>query len=161
MREAGLQGRAESRQAVLREASRAWVEQQLPAVQREGQADTEAEMTYARNVLLWLRGWARFDEISFKPGWSAKSIRWWLLYGLDIGANVVLLAGQVETISRHAQDHRSGKVWDFLLDILEKFDADHGPRSGGPLWDSELPPKWQRIAVPLLWLGGALWLAAS
>ena len=118
-------------------------------------------MTYARNCLLWLRGWARFDEIDFKPGWSAKSPLWWLVYGLDHGANVILLAGQVETISRHAQDHRSGWVWDKLLDILERFDEDHGPRSGGPLWGSELPPKWQRIVVPLLWLGGALWLATS
>ena len=118
-------------------------------------------MTYLKNCWAWLRGWARFDEIQFREGWSAKSPAWWALYGLDIGANVILLAGQVETISRHAQDHRSGWFWDKLLDVIEKFDEDHGPRSGPPLWDSELPPKWQRIAVPLAWMiGGLVWLAS-
>lgn len=117
-------------------------------------------MTYFRNVWLWLVGWGRFDEVGFRDGWSAKSPLWWLLYLLDYGANVVLLAGQVETISRHAQDHRSGWVWDKLLDIIEKFDKDHGPRSGPPLFGSELPPKWARIVVPVFWLllGGELWL---
>jgi hypothetical protein len=117
-------------------------------------------VTYLTNVRLWLTGFALFDELTFKPGWSAKSPGWWLLYLIDYGANVVLLAGQVESISRHAQDHRSGKVWDFILDIIEKFDRDHGPRSGPPLWDSELPPKWQRIAVPLGWLLWLAWLAS-
>jgi hypothetical protein len=113
-------------------------------------------MTYLQNCWLFLRGFFRFGEIDFKPGWSAGSIKWWLLYLIDYGINVVFLAGQVESISRHAQDHRSGKVWDFILDIIEKFDKDHGPRSGPPLWDSELPPKWQRIVVPLGWV--LLWV---
>lgn len=109
-------------------------------------------MTYLRNLWLWLSGFRRFDEVDFRDGWDAGQLRWWLLYVFDYGANVVLLAGQVETISRHAQDHRSGWVWDKLLDVIEAFDRDHGPRSGPPLFGSELPPKWQRIVVPIGWI---------
>lgn len=118
-------------------------------------------MTYLANCWLWLRGFARLREVALKPRWRtyAPPRSFALLYLLDYGINVVFLAGQVETISRHAQDHRSGWVWDKLLDILERFDEGHGPRSGPPLWDSRLPPKWQRITVPLAWVALA-WLAA-
>jgi hypothetical protein len=106
--------------------------------------------SYFRNLYLFGAGLLKLREVRLKPGWSL----WWFfwLYLIDYGANVILLAGQVETISRHAQDHRSGWFWDKLLDVIEKFDEDHGPRSGPPLWGSELPPKWVRIVVPVLWV---------
>jgi hypothetical protein len=106
---------------------------------------------YFINLWLWLKGFTKFGEVEFEPGWTAKQPKWWFLYLVDYGINVIFLAGQVETISRHAEDHRSGWFWGKLLDLIEKFDKNHGPRSGPPLWDSVLPPKWVRIVVPLAW----------
>lgn len=37
-------------------------------------------MTYLTNIRAWLTGFARFGELTFKAGWSADSLRWWLLY---------------------------------------------------------------------------------
>lgn len=115
-------------------------------------------MTYFRNLYLWLRGFGRFDELDFKEGWSAESPKWWLLYLIDTGACVILLAGPVCTVSRYAQMHRSGTLWDKLLDVLDRIDTDHGQNSGPVLWDSEEPEKWVRIAVPVAWVALAVWV---
>lgn len=108
--------------------------------------------TYFTNVYLWITGWSKFDQLQFKDGWGKAKPKWLLLYLLDHGINVIFLAGQVETISRAAQDHRSGWIWDKLLRVIEKFDEDHGPNSGPTLWNSKLPPLWTRIVVPIFWI---------
>lgn len=105
---------------------------------------------YLRNIRLWLRGFRRLDDLNYKAGWSASSFL--PLYLLDVGACVVLLAGPVCTVTRYAQMHRSGAAWDKLLDVLERFDAEHGQRSGPVMWGSVEPPKWVRIVVPVGWL---------
>jgi hypothetical protein len=112
---------------------------------------------YLRNVWLFLAGLGRLDQIPYKPGWGPG--KFLPLYLLDYGINVVLMAGQVESISRHAQDHRSGKVWAVILRFLERFDPGHGPASGPALWGSQLPPLYVRVLVPAAWLFGVLWLA--
>lgn len=113
-------------------------------------------LDYPINVALFLAGFFRLGRIKYREGWGPLSfllrLYWW-----DYGINVVILAGQVESISRHAQDHRSGWLWDKLLDAIERFDRDHGPRSGPPLWGSVLPPVWVRIVVPLAWVGAGVW----
>ena len=111
---------------------------------------------YLWNIKQWLQGWLYFDQIMFKDGWS-NNWQWKLLYLVDHGACVILLAGAIEPISHYAQRHRKGRAWDFLLDLIERFDPGHGLDSGGPLWASEESPKWVRIAVPTGW-SLALWL---
>ena len=115
-------------------------------------------MSYFKNLWLWMSGFGRFDELDFKDGWSAKSPSWWLLYLIDHGACVLLLAGPVCTVSRYAQMHRSGTVWDKLLDVLDKFDTDHGQNSGPALWGSVESEKWVRIAVPVGWTAFVVWI---
>jgi hypothetical protein len=106
---------------------------------------------YFTNYWLWLDGFSRFNQLSFKTGWSGKQPRWWLLYLLDYGFCVIFLAGPVCTVSRYAQEHRSGWLWDKLLDVLDRIDTDHGQLSGPALWGSEEPELWVRCVVPGVW----------
>ena len=68
------------------------------------------------------------------------------------------LAARLPLVSRYAQMHRSGWVWDKLLDVLDAIDQGHGEASGPVLWGSVEPPKWVRIAVPVGWVLFALLL---
>lgn len=111
-------------------------------------------VNYLRNIFLWMRGFTRFDELTFKEGWHARQLRWWLLYLIDHGACVILLGGAVETVSSYAHRHRSGKAWDFLLDLIEKCDPGHGVNAGPPLWESVECGKIFRLFCPILWLFG-------
>jgi hypothetical protein len=116
-------------------------------------------LTYLRNLKLWLTGFTLLNQLPYKPGWGP----WKFLpvYVLNYGTNVLLLAGQVEPISRHAQDHRSGWVWDKLLDILDWRDPGHGQKAGTALFGSQLPPLYVRVLVPLAWfLLVLVWLVA-
>lgn len=114
---------------------------------------------YVRNVYLWLAGFLKLRGLEYKPGWGPG--KFLPVYLVNYGANVLLLAGQVEPISRHAQDHRSGWVWDKLLDALEWRDPGHGENAGRALWGSVLPPLYARVFVPLAWfIGGLMCLVA-
>jgi hypothetical protein len=107
--------------------------------------------TYLRNLYLWASGWFWFDRLTWKPGWR-NGPKWWALYLLDHGACVLFLGGAVETISSYAQRHRSGTVWDKLLDVIERVDPGHGVDAEGTLWGSEESPLWVRVAVPIGWV---------
>lgn len=109
-------------------------------------------MNYFRNIRLWLAGFVKLGEINYKPGWD----RWKFLpvYLLDVGLNV-LTGGAVCTVSRRAHEHRSGWVWDKLLDTIEHFDERHGALAGSPLWGSVECRK--RVQV----LATAFWAAAT
>ena len=106
-------------------------------------------MTYPHNLYRWLTGFFKLGQIAYKPGWNA----WKFLpvYLLDIGLNT-LTGGAVCTISRRAQDHRSGWVWDKILDAIEHFDKTHGALSGPPLWGTKECSKSVQIAVTLFWV---------
>lgn len=89
---------------------------------------------YITNWKLFLAGFTRLGTLTFRPGWNAW--KYLPVYLVDTGLNVAS-GGAVNTISRRAQDHRSGWVWDKLLDAIETFDAEHGARASGPLWGSK------------------------
>ena len=107
---------------------------------------------YTQNVALWLTGFGRFDEIRFKQGWKGKSVSWILLYLIDYGFNVVILANPVVSISRYCYIRRSSQPWKWLGEMLDKWHPRHIENAGDPLWDSLPNPHWQRIVVPLGWL---------
>jgi hypothetical protein len=95
---------------------------------------------YLLNLWLWLSGWFKFGRIHFREGWSADW-KWCLVYGINYGINV-LTGGAVQSISGRLQRHRAGKVWDFMLDVIEKFDTNHGANAGAPLFGSVESPQW-------------------
>lgn len=106
---------------------------------------------YIVNWGLYLRGFAKLTTLAYRGAWT-----WWKyapVYVFDTGLNVVS-GGAVCTVSRRAQDHRSGWVWDKLLDIIETFDKDHGAVAGPPLWGS------QECSAPVQWILGAVTLYA-
>ena len=59
--------------------------------------------------------------------------------------------GAICTVSRRAQDHRSGWAWDKLLDVIEKFDRDHGALSGLRC-GVERVRKWTQVLVTGFWV---------
>ena len=106
-------------------------------------------MTYPRNILFWLLGFTRLSTLDYKPGWNAW--KYLPVYLFDVGINV-LTGGAICTISRRAQDHRSGWAWDKLLDVIEKFDRDHGALSGPPSWGSKECSKRTQVLVTGFWV---------
>lgn len=91
-------------------------------------------MNYFTNLWLWLAGFTRFDEIEFKPGWSASSPAWWALYLVDYGTHV-LTGGAVVSWSRWAFENRARyRVAKFVDRFLGKFDPQHGEHAGPALW---------------------------
>jgi hypothetical protein len=113
-------------------------------------------MQYLTNLKAWGVGFARFGEIDFKVGWSAKSPAWWFLYTADYGLNV-LTGGACESISRMAYRHKDGKVWSTLTRLLNRLDAQHGEESGPALWGTVECSVMVRIAVTAAW-GVLLWV---
>ena len=95
---------------------------------------------YFTNLWLWLSGWFKFGRITFREGWSADW-RWYLVYGINYGINVIT-GGAVQPISGRLQKHRSGKVWDFILRMVERIDTYHGANAGAPLFGSLESPVW-------------------
>jgi hypothetical protein len=122
-------------------------------------------VSYKHNVLTWLRGWRKFDEIAFLPGWSGGSPLWWLLYALNHGTRT-LSGGAVVTWSRWFYLNREKyRAAAFMTRLLNHFDQDHGRESADPLWkttDTEWAARgavaFWCVATPLVaWLLG--WLA--
>lgn len=113
--------------------------------------------TYLLNLKLFLTGFARFSELSFKPGWSATSPGWWLLYTFDYGTHVLTGAACVSW-SRWAWDYREKYgLAEWLNRLLgERHTSDAGPALWGTV-DSD----WRvRVGVTLAWLipiGSALY----
>lgn len=111
---------------------------------------------YISNIVLWLTGFLTLGTISYKPGWNA----WKFLpvYLIDCGLNV-LTGGAVCPLSRRFQDHRSGWVWDKILDVIETVDKHHGINAGPPLFGSVECSKRVQIFVTLAWLAVlVLWI---
>ena len=91
------------------------------------------------NLKRWYKGWSRFAEITeWKDGWGPKERKWYLLYGIDYLACVLLLAGPVVSVSWYL-----GKYFN--------FPGSHFANAGEPLWDTVRSPPWVRIAVPVFW----------
>lgn len=90
--------------------------------------------TYRRNVRAWREGFDRFAEIRFKPGWTASSRRWWLLYALDYGTRV-LTGGACVSWSRWFHDRRESYGHAaFITRLLDRLDPRHGAQAGPILW---------------------------
>ncbi|HUU90431.1 MAG TPA: hypothetical protein VM238_04390 [Phycisphaerae bacterium] len=88
---------------------------------------------YLHNLLTWLRGYRRADEITFKPGWSANW-RWWALYTFDYGTHVAS-GGAVVSWSRwFFMTRRKYRVSAFFNRLLQHLDKRHGEESGTVLW---------------------------
>jgi hypothetical protein len=104
---------------------------------------------YFLNLRLWLTGFGKLGTIAYKPGWSPW--KFFPVYLLDCGMNV-LTGGAVCPLSRRFQDHRSGWVWDKILDVIETFDKYHGLSAGPPLFGSVECSKRVQIFVTLAWL---------
>ena len=93
-------------------------------------------MTYFINLYLWFRGFAWFDTIQFRAGWTAKSIKWWALYTIDYGSHV-LTGGAVVSWSRWFYDNRHLRIANFFDRLLNHFQEGHGRSAGPPLWGSK------------------------
>lgn len=105
---------------------------------------------YTDNLKAWAAGWGRFDEINFKAGWSGKSPRWWLLYGLNYGTRV--LAGGA-CISWSRWFHLTRDVYPasrFMDRLLSRIDSDHGAGAGPPLWGTA-ETKWAATGAMIFW----------
>lgn len=101
-----------------------------------GADDAEPSASYWRNVGRWLGGWARFGEVRFKPGWSARSPAWWAVYLLDYGAACLVLGIGVQPVSRWAGE-RMQKPWTWLADILNRLQPGHTSAAGPLLWNTQ------------------------
>lgn len=88
---------------------------------------------YAANWRAWAAGWRRFDEITFKPGWSGDSLAWRALYLLDYGTHVAA-GGAVVSWSRWAHEERGHRVPGLLDRLLNALDRGHGAAAGPALW---------------------------
>lgn len=93
-------------------------------------------MSYINNVKAWASGFGRFDEISFKPGWSAKSPAWWLLYAFNYGTRV-LSGGACVSWSRWFYLNSQHSWAKLITRLLNKLDGGHGEEAGPPLWGTE------------------------
>jgi hypothetical protein len=80
--------------------------------------------------------------------------------GLGLGLGLGFgRGGAVCTVSRRAQDHRSGWFWDKLLDAIEHFDEQHGALAGPPLWGSVECRKSVQLLIVAAWAAGVfLWM---
>lgn len=93
-------------------------------------------MTYFINLYLWFRGFAWFRSLKFRQGWSASSLRWWLLYLVDYGSHV-LTGGAVVSWSRWFYDNRDYRIANFFDRLLNHFEEGHGRSAGPPLWGTK------------------------
>jgi hypothetical protein len=115
-------------------------------------------MSYFSNVKAWVKGFGRFDEIDFKPGWSGKSIAWWLLYGIDYGTRV-LTGGACISWSRWFYDNSRWRPAKFATRLLNRLDPNHGAESGPALWGTE-DTRFAKGGAFLFW-GGLILLVLS
>jgi hypothetical protein len=102
------------------------------------------------NLRAWLDGFGRFDEISFKAGWSGKSPAWLILYALNYGTRV-LTGGACVSWSRWFYEHSPDYRWaKFVTRLLNKLDSNHGADSGPPLWGTQ-DTAWAVLGACLFW----------
>ena len=106
---------------------------------------------YPKNLWLYFSGFFRLGSLSYKPGWGP--FKFFFLYLIDHGFNVLVLGNQVVTVSRYAWIRRTSQPWKWLGETLDKIQPNHIENAGDPLWGSVPNPPWQRIAVPILWIG--------
>lgn len=114
-------------------------------------------MNYFHNLAVFFVGFSRLGSLKYKAGWGPW--KFLPLYAIDYFANV-LTGGAVESISRRAQRHRDGTVWDKLLDAIEAVDPGHGPEAGHALWETDESPVWVQAATILIALaavGRVIW----
>ena len=105
---------------------------------------------YLTNLKLWLTGFRRFGELSFRAGWSADSWQWRLLYALDYGSHV-LSGGAVVSWSRWFYDNRDKRIPRFFDRLLNHFEEGHGRSAGPPLWGTkDCEMKYRLLVVATL-----------
>lgn len=116
-------------------------------------------MNYLYNVALFLRGFQWFGKLTFtRPGWSAYSWRWRLLYTFDYGTHV-LLGGAVVSWSRWFYDNRdSYRIARFMDRLLNHFEEGHGRSAGPPLWKThDCAMKYRLLCTGALLSAWFLW----
>lgn len=108
-------------------------------------------MRYFSNIKAWATGWSRFGELTFKAGWSATYLLWWLLYLFDYGSHV-MAGGAVVSWSRWFYDNReTNKVAKFFDRLLNHFEEGHGRSAGPPLWGTkDCEMKYRLLVVATL-----------
>lgn len=107
---------------------------------------------YFRNVRLWWRGFDKFSELRFKPGFGASSTLWWCIYTVDYGFAVFVLAIGVQPVSRWAGLRRSHQPWTALANFLDAIEDGHTTNAGPILWGSRPCREHVRILVVGFWL---------
>jgi len=105
---------------------------------------------YLATWRLFIDGYQRFREITFKEGWHAEQRRWWWLYTVDYGSHT-FAAGAVVSWSRWAWENRkTNRLAAFLNRFLNHLDPGHGENAGWALWDSKPSASWLRVVMTLV-----------
>ena len=107
---------------------------------------------YLHNLRAWYKGWGRFRELVWKPGWNWTQLRWKLAYATTYLIPPLFFAGPVVSMSWWMHLHRDGFVWDKILDIIDTQDPKHGEKAGSPLWETTECAFPIRVAVPIIWV---------
>lgn len=107
-------------------------------------------MQYLTNLRRWAGGFAKLGTIQYRPGWNAW--KFFPVYLFDVGFNVIVMAGSVQTFSGFMERHRDAWVWDEILDGIEQLDPQHGLKAGPALWGTAECGPWMRRLVPACWL---------
>jgi hypothetical protein len=105
---------------------------------------------YLKNIKLWLQGFGKLDQLTYKPGWN--KYKFFFLYLLDHGTHVILSGGAVVSWSRWFYETRKKyKSSKFLTRLLNWFDDNHGAEAPSAYWNSEPCPPRQRAIIALTW----------
>ena len=65
---------------------------------------------YLHNLRAWYKGWGRFRELVWKPGWNWTQLRWKLAYATTYLIPPLFFAGPVISMSWWMHLHRDGFV---------------------------------------------------
>lgn len=107
--------------------------------------------SYFATLFLWARGWWHLDEITYKPGWSARQWRWRLVYGTDYLLACLLGLG-CQPVSRWAGERVKHAPWRWLARLLDALDKGHTASAGGLLWGTQPAPRLVRYVAAGVWL---------